>query len=187
MAGKAWDFGPEYAIATYAKPVVALTTLARSVGEPAMVRFLRTYVDTYAFGHPTEKDVQAVMGGTLGAETAAWFFDELVRSGATLDAQVGRGGDGVALTRAGELCLPVEVKVTAGNETTTQSWSCDGTMAVDDEEWRRVAADPERVAAVDLNLANQVVRRDPDWQSWLGSVARLTRTLQALFRGGWLQ
>ncbi len=187
MAGRAWDFGSEYAIATYAKPVVALTTLARSVGEPAMLDFLRTYVDTYAFRHPTGEDVQDVMRDTLGDETAVWFFDELVRSGATLDARVDSDVEGVTLTRAGDLCVPVAVNVTVQGETTSQTWSCDGPIEAGDAGWQRVAADPERIAVVDLNLANQAVRRDLDWQSWLGAVTRLTRALQALFRGGWLQ
>ncbi|MBN1246695.1 MAG: M1 family metallopeptidase [Anaerolineae bacterium] len=187
MAGKAWDFGAEYGVATYAKPVVALSTLERTVGEAAMLRFLRTYVDTYAFKHATGEDVRAVMADTLGEETATWFFDELVYDDVTLDVQVAEtGADGAVLVREGDLCLPVPVEVAMQSGEIIQPWPCGGPFEADAEGWQRVTADPDRTVLVDLNLANNAARRRLDWQSWLGSLARLTRTLQSFFRCGWL-
>jgi hypothetical protein len=186
MAGRAWEFGMEYAIATYAKPVVAFSTLERYVGEPAMLDFLGTYVDRYAFKHPSADDVRAVMAETLGAETAAWFFDEVVNSGATVDAQAVApdiGGD--AAVRRGDLCLPATVRITTASGVETVDWPCDGALKVAADDWVGVEVDPERVILLDLNLANNVVQEGTDWETWAGALVRVTQALQSLFAGGW--
>jgi len=191
MAGNAWEFGMEFAVATYAKPVVALSTLERYVGERAMLDFLGTYVDRYAFGHPSADDVRAVMAETLGAETAAWFFDGVVDSGATLDAQalaLDEGGE--AAIRRGDLCLPVTVRITTASGVETVDWPCDGALKVDADDWVGVEVDPERVVLLDLNLANNAVQEGTDWgprfsARWVGALVRVTQALQSLFAGGW--
>lgn len=187
MAGKAWEFDyAAYGIATYAKPVVALSTLERSAGEEAMVAFLRAYVDAYAFKHPTADDVRAVMAETLGKSRADAFFADLVNDDATLDAKAEVTADGtVHLTREGDLCWPVDVEIATASNVVTRSWPCDGDLTVDDADWRRVVIDPDCTVLLDLNLANNGVRQTVDWRAWLGAFARLTHALQALFRGGW--
>lgn len=188
MAGKAWDFGMAYAVATYSKPVLALTTLERTVGEAEMLRFMRAYVDAYAFKHPTGEDVRAVMAETLGEEIATWFFEALVHSDATLDAQIEVAGNaGIVLQREGDLCLPVTVEVTAPDDVAMRPWPCDGPLEIENDAWQEVVIDPDRTLVMDLNLANNAKARQYDWQRWLGSMVRLTRALQALFRGGWRQ
>ena len=191
MAGHAWEFGMEYAIATYSKPVVALSTLERYVGELAMLEFLGTYVDRYAFRHPSADDVRAVMSETLGAETTAWFFDEVVNSGATLDAQVfATAASGDAAVRRGDLCLPVTVKVTTASGSEIVDWPCDGALKVAAEDWVGVEVDPERVMLLDLNLANNATQEGTDWgprfsARWVGALVRVTQALQSLFAGAW--
>jgi hypothetical protein len=128
------------------------------------------------------------MAETLGEEIATWFFEALVHSDATLDAQVEAAGDTRSvLRREGDLCLPVTVEVTAPDEVATRPWPCDGPLEVEDDAWQEVVIDPDQSLVMDLNLANNATSRHHDWQRWLGSAVRLTRTLQALFRGGWRQ
>jgi hypothetical protein len=188
MAGRAWDFGFEYSIATYSKPAVALTTLERRVGEPAMLGFLQSYYDEYGFAHPDGEDVRRVMAETLSEEIADWFFEELVQGTGTLDADVvALSSDDPVLEREGALCIPVEVRRTSAGRTASTLWPCD----TDKLDWGRAAEglraveiDPDRVALLDLNLVNNGERRRVDYAGWLGFDVRMLRVLQVLFSLG---
>jgi hypothetical protein len=185
MAGTAWELGQAYVIATYAKPTVALATLQRRVGDEAMLAFLGTYARRYAFTHPSAVELRAVMEETLGAETAAWFFDDVVESRATLDARVVAAEEGtMALTRDGDLCVPVRVRVEEGARETILPWPCDEPTPELPDGATMVEIDTEGVALLDLNLANNGLRRQPDRVSWLGAMVRAVRILQLLFGGG---
>ncbi len=185
MTGAASDLGDAYVIATYSKPVLALTTLERRVGDAAMLEFLDAYTRRYAFAHPTEADLRAVMAETLGHETASWFFEELVVGQGRLDARVTDTENGaLVLAREGELCVPVMVEVTAGGETRALSWPCDGLLDGSLEGATLVRIDPEQGVWFDLRLANNGLRRAPDGAAWLGFAVRAMRVLQMLFGGG---
>ena len=187
MEGTAWSFEQGYATATYSKPVVALTTLQRHVGEEAMVRFLRAYVDRYAFAHPTAEDLRTVMVEMLGEREAAWFFEGAVAGGATVNARVAALSDARAsLVREGELCLPTVVKLTDGRDVRRVDWPCDQPERTLDPAPDVVEIDPEHVNLLDTNLADNGLRRRPDGWAWLGLVVRLIRTLQSFYRGGGL-
>ncbi len=186
MAGKAWEFsGFEYGIATYSKPVVAFTTLERLVGEAAMLDFLGRYASTYAFAHPTAEDLRAVMTDTLGEEVSTWFFEALVDGEATMDAQiVDLGTEQAQVIREGALCVPVTVAVVRDGATSDVTWACEMSVQLGGPDLSEVVVDPERIAVVDLNWANNGVRLSPDDGAWLGATARVLRLLQMLFRGG---
>ncbi|MDF1516045.1 MAG: M1 family metallopeptidase, partial [Anaerolineae bacterium] len=131
MAGKAWDFGMEYSIATYAKPVVGLTTLQNLVGEETMTGFLKAYYDQHAFTHPTADDAQRVMSTSVGEAMSTWFFDSLVNNDSVMDATVAAyGNDYIQLERTGELCTPTEVallsrpNILGQPEASTITWDC---------------------------------------------------------------
>jgi hypothetical protein len=187
MAGTAWDFdGMEYAIAAYAKPLLALTTVERTVGEAAMLRLMRAYFDRYAFAHPRAEDVRAVMTETLGQEVADWFFDELVYGDGTLDAQIVALDTETTLERQGEACIPTTVKVTRGWRRTTESipWACDQATLTLGDNPRTVEIDPDNAIVLDQNLINNGLHRSPDLATWLGLVVRWMQTLQDFFWGG---
>lgn len=186
MTGTAWDLGDAWVTATYSKPVLALMTLERQVGEAAMATFLETYAGRYAFAHPTEADLRAVMAETLGDDITAWFFEDIVESTATLDAQVKvTENDSISLDRAGDLCVPVTVRAVDDGETVESEWPCDASEGTDlDEMLAAVVIDPERDAALDLNLANNGLRQTPDWAAWLGLIVRAIRVLQLVWGAG---
>jgi hypothetical protein len=187
MAGKAWSFEQGYAIATYSKPVVALSTLQRRVGDEAMVEFLRAYVDRYAFAHPTAGDLRAVMVETLGEGEAAWFFDEVAAGGRTVNARIeALSAENALLIREGELCLPTVVKVTDDGAVRMIDWPCDRSERTLTPAPDAIEIDPQHVNLLDENLADNGLRRRPDGWAWLGMVARLVRTLQSFYRGGGL-
>jgi aminopeptidase N len=187
MTGKAWDFDNlRYGVATYAKPSLALTTIERTVGETAMRDFTRAYFDRYAFGHPTEDNVRAVMAETLGADVAAWFFDGLVYGDGTLDAQATWTGDDAALERRGALCIPTTVSITrrTPQDTETRPWTCDVPSLTIEDTAKMVEIDPDNAIVLDRNLANNGIRRTPDVAPWLGIAVRWLRLLQDSFWGG---
>jgi len=186
MTGTAWDLGDAWVTATYSKPVLALMTLERQVGEAAMATFLETYAGRYAFAHPTEADLRAVMAETLGDDITAWFFEDIVESTATLDAQVKvTENDSISLDRAGDLCVPVTVRAVDDGETVESEWPCDASEGADlDEMPAAVVIDPERDAALDLNLANNGLRQTADRAAWLGLIVRAIRVLQLVWGAG---
>jgi hypothetical protein len=186
MAGEAWEFsGFQYAIATYSKPALALTTLERTVGEEAMLRFLRTYVERYGFAHPTGEDVRAVMAETLG-DAATWFFEDFAHGDGVLDAQVDALDGTVTLVREGEACVPTTVRIEQRGDAPLEiPWPCDaGPLSREVERVRSVEIDPTQDVVLDLNQANDGRRPNADKAAWLGLVIRWLRMLQALFRGG---
>lgn len=184
MAGKAWELGA-YDVAAYAKPALALSTLERRVGEGAMLDFLRLYTERYAFAHPGAEDVRVVMAESLGQDIADWFFDAFVSSDATLDARVVElTPSTVEFAHEGALCVPVSVVLARDGGRDVLPWSCESFLREGVEDLSAVRIDPERVALVDLNWANNGARLRTDWASWLGFTSRLLRGLQAFFRGG---
>ncbi len=187
MAGAAWDFDSmTYGIAAYAKPLLALTTVERTVGEAAMLCFMRAYFDRYAFAHPRAEDVRAVMTETLGADVAAWFFDALVYGDGALDARVTALNGAATVERQGDACIPTTVKVTRGwrGETESIPWPCDQATLTLGDNPRTVEVDPDHAIVLDQNLVNNGLRRAPDLATWLGIVARWMRALQDFFWGG---
>jgi hypothetical protein len=186
MSGRAWELA-NFGVSAYAKPAVALTTLERLVGEEAMSAFLSAYTGRYAFGHPNEQDVHAVMVETLGREIADWFFDELVYGEATLDARVVaiEAGD-LEIERAGDLCIPVPVTLIGQEGATTAVWECDRPFELEADSLVAAKIDPDATAVLDLNLANNAWRHTPDQPAWLRTVADVIQVLQILFRGGGL-
>ncbi len=187
MAGAAWDFdSAQYGIATYSKPILAFTTVERTVGETAMQRFLSTYFDRYAFTHPRAEDVRAVMEETLGPEVTTWFFDQLVRGEGTLDMRVVTLDEETALEREGDLCIPTTVQVTrAGRQAPeTIAWPCDQPTLTIDGAPRVVEIDPDGAIVLDQNLANNRLRRAPDPATGLGIIVRGLRFWQDFLWGG---
>lgn len=127
MEGKAWDFQGwgTYVVAAYAKPDMALMTLERELGAPAMLDLLRTYAQTYRFAHPTTADLQAVAERVSG-QPLDWFFNGLVYHGETLNYVASAiDGDTISVARQGELVIPVDIQVTLTNGS-QQTISYDG-------------------------------------------------------------
>ena len=188
MAGAAWDFDfMQYGIATYSKPALALTTVERTVGEAAMQRFLSTYFDRYAFAHPRAEDVRAVMEETLSAHVTGWFFDQLVHGDGTLDARVvSMDGEKATLEREGDLCIPTTVRITRAGRQTPEiiAWPCNQSTLTIDGAPRMVEIDPDDAIVLDLNLANNRLRRAPDPATGLGILVRGLRFWQDFLWGG---
>ncbi len=187
MAGRAWELR-HYTVATYSKPVVALTTLERVVGPEALLTFFRTYYARYAFRHPDTADARAVMEETLGFEAAGWFFEQLVYGAGSLDASVAElAGTEGRVTRSGEVCIPSEVawqfRGTAPNRA---DWDCDDPELTftGSEPLVRIQINPERQIPLDLNLANNGQLSGPDTGVWLGVVVRAFDLFQSLFLTG---
>ncbi len=191
MTGKAWDFGLEYSIATYAKPVVSLSTLERLVGDDNMVAFLQTYFKKFAFAHPTAEDVKRTMSEVLGEETSTWFFDQLVNGDGSIDALVAEfESDHITLERHGDLCVPTSVRYTTQPNllqkpvTEEMSWTCDTSTLRIDGAFLTVEIDPHNSILIDQNLANNSARRTPSIKEWLGVTTRVLKSLQNFYWGG---
>lgn len=191
MTGKAWDFGFEYSIATYAKPVVSLSMLERLVGEDDMLIFLQAYYQKFAFAHPTAEDVKETMAETLGQETATWFFDQLVDGDGTMDALVAEfESDHITLERRGDLCVPTNVRFTylpnrLQNPTTKEvEWLCNTSTLRVDGAFKMVEIDPHNTVIIDQNLTNNSARRTRSLKEWLGLTTRALQSLESFYWGG---
>ncbi len=189
MSGTAWELGGNYPIATYSKPVVVFTTLERVAGEEKLNTLFRTYVERYAFTHPTAADFLAVMEETLGQETTSWFR-QMVESGATLDAVVrSLGEDQAILEREGDLCIPEKVALfNQHREATFIEWGCQEEererLTVTYDGLQEVQIDPDHQIALDLKLGNNGLRQRADATAGLSLFAILLHWTEELFALG---
>jgi hypothetical protein len=78
-----WRFeGPATYGLVYGKTALALSTLERQIGAPAMDRLLRAYVDAFRFRHPTTEDLLRVVGRVAGPAGSAMLRRALFTPGA---------------------------------------------------------------------------------------------------------
>jgi Peptidase family M1 domain len=62
-----------YGEATYGRTMLVLRTLERLVGQPAFLKAMKRYAETWAFRHPTEKDLFDLLSQELGRDLS-WFL-----------------------------------------------------------------------------------------------------------------
>lgn len=177
MYGRAWELD-FYATATYAKPVLALTTLERTLGEETMLAIQSAFFQRYSFSHPTTGDFRAVAEAVSGRDLS-WFFDGLVYGDGVLNYTVtGLDEHSVTVTRQGELVVPTEVRVTfAGGDSVLEPWSgeeAEVTFTYPDRPpvWS-AEVDPERKVVIDLAWADNGLSRGLEVWPWLALNSRL--------------
>jgi hypothetical protein len=189
MYGPAWSFeGHAYSIATYAKPILALTTLERVLGERTMMALMRTFFRRYQFAHPTTEEFRDVAEEVAGQDLD-WFFDGLVYGDGVLNYAVTEvTAQRVTLSRQGDLVVPTEVLITfADGSEERVSW--DGgeatlTLAYPDRPpVRRAQIDPERKLVVDVAWHDNGLSRRAEVAPWLALVSRLVGALQGALLG----
>jgi len=128
IARNAWDYRRHwhYYLASYSKMSISLRTVEGLIGPEAMARGLRTYVQRYAFQHPTGRDLALVLGESAGRDLG-WFFDQAVYG----DVEPDWGVLSVRHRRP---------RAAAGFSWDGASWRGDGVFAdeaarTDDESW----------------------------------------------------
>lgn len=184
MYGRAWDFrGHEYSIATYAKPVLALTTLEGVLGEETMLNLMRTFFQRYQFAHPTTEDFRAVAEEVSGQDLT-WFFDGLVYGDGVLNYTVtDLDAHSVTLTRQGDLAIPTEVLVTfCDGSAVTEPWDgaeAERTLSYPDRAVCQAEIDPEREVVIDLAWFDNGLSRRVQPIPWLALVSRWVGMLES--------
>ena len=183
MYGRAWDFrGQEYSIATYAKPVLALTTLEGVLGEDTMLDLMRTFFQRYQFAHPSTKDFRAVAEEVAGQDLT-WFFDGLVYGDRVLNyAVTALDAHSVTVARQGDLVVPTEVLVSfCDGSAVTEPWDgaeVERTLSYPDRTVCRAEIDPERDLVIDVAWFDNGLSRRVQTVPWLALVSRWVGTLQ---------
>jgi len=184
MAGRAWEFDAmEYGVAAYAKPVLALRTLERVLGDETMLAVLSEFTRRYRFAHPTAADLRAVAEEVSGRDLA-WFFDGLVAGDGVLNYRLAAlDAHSVTVARQGDLVLPTELLITfSDGSTLLQPWDGRESQRTftypDHPPLRSAIVDPERSLQVDLAWADNGLSRRPEPAAWLALFTRLLYTLQ---------
>jgi hypothetical protein len=180
MYGRAWEFAGlmDYAIASYSKPVVSLSTLEGVLGEEPVLEILSTFFQRYQFSHPTTQDFRSVAQEVAGQDLA-WFFDGLVYDDGVLNYRVdGVDDHAVTVVREGSLAIPVDVQVVlTDGSSILERW--DGEQAEKTFSYPERPAvsgamiDPQEKITVDLAWADNGLNRQRDGQAWLAIVSRL--------------
>lgn len=106
-----------YGITAYSKGEMVLHQLGAVIGERTVEQGLRRLYDKCRFRHPRPVDVERSMEQVSGVELD-WYFDEWINTTRVLDLAVDSAmavGEGtmVVLRRAGEMLMPVDIRVTA--------------------------------------------------------------------------
>ncbi|MBD3873607.1 MAG: M1 family metallopeptidase, partial [Acidobacteria bacterium] len=86
VATRAWEYRRRwiYYLASYAKTAVVLHTVEGLIGPEAMARGLRSYVDRYAFHHPSGRDLVAALSDEAEQDMGP-FFEQAIWSDAVPD------------------------------------------------------------------------------------------------------
>jgi hypothetical protein len=105
------------------KPVLALSTLLRVLGEAAMLELMQTDLGRYQFAHPGTEDFRQAPRRVSGQDLG-WFFEGLVYGDAVLNYRAARVDEHrVTVAREGDLIIPTEVLVTfRDGSTALESW-----------------------------------------------------------------
>ncbi len=184
MYGKAWDFTMmEYGVAAYSKPVLALTTLERTLGEEVMLDVMSTFFERYRFAHPTTEDFRAVAEEVSGQDLT-WFFDGLVYGGGVLNYTVTAVEEhSVTVERQGDVAIPTEVLVTfADGSTVLQPWNGLETPQTfsypDRPSVRSAEVDPQRKLVIDLRWADNGLSRRLQVSPLLALITRILYNYQ---------
>lgn len=87
----AWGYysGGSYGTNSYSKPAVLLMTLHNYLGEEAMRKVMRTYVERWRFKHPKSRDFINVVNEVTGQDFN-WYFEQALFSNVTLDYSIHR-------------------------------------------------------------------------------------------------
>ncbi|MCJ7738603.1 MAG: M1 family metallopeptidase [Anaerolineae bacterium] len=184
MYGQAWDFGYEYSIATYSKPVLSWHTLERTIGNDALLEILNAFFRRYQYGHPTTEDLRTVAEETC-EQDLSWFFDGLVYDDEVLNyAVTSINAHSVTVSRQGELSIPTEVRITfVDGSSALESWNgVENTVTFDythnEPPIRRAEIDPERKIALDMRWSDNGRSRAPEIWAWLAIVSRILYAAQ---------
>lgn len=120
MASEEFPTFGVYGVMAYSKPSVVFFMLRSLVGYDVMREILQTYFDNFQLSHVNGTDFQVVAEAVSG-EDLEWFFDQWVRSTASVDygiASVNVVGDSesgfttsVVVTRTGDGWMPVVIEV----------------------------------------------------------------------------
>ena len=91
MLRNAWDYysNMSYAINSYARPGLVLSTLHNYLGQEKMLEVMRAYVARWRFKHPTSRDFINTASDVVG-EDLSWFFDQALYGNGVLDYSVDR-------------------------------------------------------------------------------------------------
>jgi len=89
LAAPSWKFrsAASYGGQVYSKTALALATLERLIGTPAMNRALRLYADRWRFRHPKTADFIAAVNEVTG-QNWRWFFDRTFFASGAVDYAV---------------------------------------------------------------------------------------------------
>jgi len=184
MYGRAWDFGSEYSIAAYSKPVLSWRTLERTIGDDALLNILSTFFQRYQFGHPTSEDLRAVAEERC-PQNLDWFFDDLVTGDGVLNYTVtSLDTHTVTVSRQGSLAIPTEVEVTlADGSVITETWAGNQAQVTysypqDRAPVQTAEVDPGHKIALDLRWSDNGRSRPPEIWAWLAVSARLLYSVQ---------
>ncbi|MFZ6031258.1 MAG: M1 family metallopeptidase [Chloroflexota bacterium] len=184
MYGRAWEFDAfnGYEVATYSKPVLALSTLENILGEETMLAIMSTFFARYRFAHPTTQDFYRVAEEISGRELD-WFFDGLVYGDGVVNYTVTAvDAHQVTVERQGELAIPVEIAVDF-RDGSTQILHWDGretqkTWDFPDAVVIAAQVDPQRKVLVDVQWSDNGLATRMDAWSWLAVNTRLFYQLQ---------
>ena len=83
---KAWEYRTrgDYGVASYTKTALVMRTLEGLLGPEVFAQAMRRYALEFRFRHPTGEDLEQVLSDTA-SEDLGWFFDQALRSDATVD------------------------------------------------------------------------------------------------------
>ncbi|MEX2363615.1 MAG: M1 family aminopeptidase, partial [Balneolaceae bacterium] len=148
--------GPAYGVASYPKPGTVLFALQGVLGEDVFEEAWQTFMDRWAYKHPTPYDMfntfEDVSGKDLNWFWRSWYFETWVLDQAVFEVTQDENEATIVISDHGKAIMPVDLTITLEDGTEIQE-------RIDVDDWLKGLTDtsitiktPSPVISVEIDV-----------------------------------
>jgi aminopeptidase N len=147
--------GPAYGVASYPKPASVLFALKGVLGEEVFTSAWTTFMDRWAYKHPTPYDMfntfEDVSGQELDWFWRSWYFETWTLDQAISEVEQSGNNATITIEDLGNVVMPVDLTITFEDGTTTKS-------RIGVEDWMM----GKRITSTTMDISSSITKVEID-------------------------